>query len=94
MPGTIWKYQLDFGQRQAFELPIGLQVLDFKFQNDRPTMWLLHDNTMVKCTYWFGVFMTGVTIPLEAYAHAGTAISDEGSLVVHLFRLSPPMANA
>lgn len=88
---TIWKYPLVLqGSRQDFMVPAGATLLPMGVQQGVPTLWFLINTTNGKVKRSFRIYGTGHEIyprDLESLSPVGTAITDLGSRVWHVFEI-------
>lgn len=87
---TIWKYELDATKaEQSFAMKQGTQILDVQVQDGIPCMWALVD-PMSRTEYrTFHLYSTGAPTKDEPGQYIGTFQLHGGSLVSHVFEVTP-----
>ena len=90
---TIFKYPIIVGNEPTITIamPVGAQVLSFADQCSRPTIWALVDPDAATENRRFLFAPTGGPIaePPDRLKFIGTALFHSGSLVFHLFEVTP-----
>ena len=89
---VVYKYEITPSLGLKVTVPKGAQLLSVQEQNGNPCMWCLVDESKAETETWdIEVFGTGHYMP-ELYGefsrkHLGTVLLNEGSLVLHLFKV-------
>jgi len=84
---TIWKYPLEFKERQIVKLPAKHELLCVKDQRGIPALWALvdpedHDHVQIAiCTLTTG----NSGFPTDGMMYLGTVLLNEDRLVFHYF---------
>lgn len=90
MVKTIWKYQLESGDKTILSLPKGAEILSFQNQFEEPCFWALVDPNAEKEARTFEVHGTGHDIHYDMgmdRKYLGTCQILDGRLVLHLFEI-------
>ena len=95
MKKTIWKFELEIGDNQKLELPIGAEILTVHTQNEIPCLWALVDPDADQETRHFEVYGTGHPVRYDSNRakpklgidriYIGTFQLHNGILVFHVF---------
>lgn len=90
MSRVIWKYHLDLVRNERIRMPKGSDILSFKIQNNRPTIWVMVDTEETEeVEEVFNIVGTGY--PIEIADHTSLILGyiesvQYGDLVWHLFK--------
>lgn len=85
---TIHKYDVlpsSEDLRFTLNLPISAMVLSVQMHRGKPCMWVLLDTDEETAPRSFVVAMTGQPVPTNASRFIGTFVTQQDSLVLHLF---------
>ena len=88
MKKTIWKFELEIGDNQKLEMPIGAEILSVQTQNETPCLWALVDPDADQETRHFEVYRTGHPVHYDmgiSRNYIGTFQLQSGLLVLHVF---------
>ena len=96
MTQIIYKYQLKVQLFQTIEVPQGGEILMFREQHNRPTMWIRHDKGSPIKKQEFMLVSTGDEfIPDNANGstldYVGSCLLDNGATGVNLFMIQLPI---
>jgi len=96
MTHVIYKYPLETKRVQTIEVPQGGEILMFREQHNRPTMWIRHDKGVPTKKQQFMLVPTGDEfIPDNANGstlnYVGSCLLDGGAIVFHLFLVQQPI---
>jgi hypothetical protein len=83
----IFKYELHSTGLVRIQMHEGANVLSVQNQNGTLVLWAVVDITAPKVEYEFYVAMTGALLPNEKLLYHGTAQSQHGSFVLHVFEI-------
>lgn len=87
---TIWKYELNFTEIQAIEMPDGAEILTVQTQRDVPMLWAMVDPEAPKVTRHIRTICTGQEFQKPVnLRYIGTSQICEGRLVYHVFVIMP-----
>lgn len=81
----VLKFPLKITDDQTVVMPEGSQILTVQTQHDTVTIWALCPETLKKQPRRIEIFGTGHPIPNGNRTYLGTAITQGGSLVWHVF---------
>ena len=84
---TVYKYSLEPGDNVTVLMPEGAEILHVATQGDVPCIWARVDTERPKKPYIF--HMRGTGHPNATGDHVGSFLMHNGSLVFHLFCVSP-----
>lgn len=86
---TIHKFELYPATVQSMMMPIGAEILSVQVQHEHPYLWAKVDTDVDRATRRFAVIGTGHEIPEGVIEYIGTIQLEGGSLVFHVFEVTP-----
>lgn len=90
MSARIWKWTLPIADRQSLMLPLGAKFLTAQMQGGMPQLWALCDDTQTeKSSRVIAIYGTGHPLPDAPGEYIGTVQMVGGSLVWHIFEVTP-----
>lgn len=86
----IWKFSLQFTDRQAIRMPVGAKILTVQMQNGNPQIWAQCDvdeegTSSNFETRTFCIYGTGNWMPDNPGEYIATVQASGGRLVWHIF---------
>lgn len=89
---VVWKYPFQPGEdRLDVDVPVGSRVVLFAFQASGLAVWLEHPVDLEHLPQEERTFLirgTGQPTPEGPWAHRGSAMTDGGAFVFHLYERS------
>lgn len=86
---TVFKYPFSTADEVTIPMPQNAQILSLQTQGDGPCIWALVDPKERLRSRTFRIFGTGHALPDEPMLFVGTCQIYGGSLVFHVFEVSP-----
>lgn len=83
----IFKQHLELGMNKL-RLPIGTQIISFRLQRDKPTIWFVQTDEQTHTDRIIEVLFTGAQVDFSMYKFLGTDESSDG-LVYHAMEILP-----
>ena len=84
----IWKDTVSVLEDTVISMPDNAQILHVREQNDEVCMWAIGDTTGRLVDRVFTVIGTGHQCPIQNSRYVGTAFTENGTYVWHVFEVT------